>query len=144
MSSEDMDSLTFGATRLVRNLMAPAAAKLTINEYDYDKVGHLSTLVYVQSLALTQIACPCLVRWHSCKSVLHAREERVLPDVQFAPALSVLDCHNAGAQSRHTCVSTLYMPAEPCPPANTMALARLMLKPAAPWSCPWACIPYTA
>ena len=46
MSSEDMDSLTFGATRLVRNLMAPAAAKLTINEYDYDKVGHLSTLVY--------------------------------------------------------------------------------------------------
>ena len=41
MSSEDMDSLTFGAPRLVRNLMTPAAAKLPINEYDYDKVGCL-------------------------------------------------------------------------------------------------------
>ena len=38
MSSEDMDSLTFGAPKLIRNLMAPASAKLTINEYDYDKV----------------------------------------------------------------------------------------------------------
>ena len=46
MSSEDMDSLTFGATRLVRNLMAPAAAKLTINEYDYDKAGPPPTIAH--------------------------------------------------------------------------------------------------
>ena len=44
MSSEDMDSLTFGATRLVRNLMTPASAKIAINEYEYDKVGALSWL----------------------------------------------------------------------------------------------------
>ena len=42
MSSEDMDSLTFGATRLVRNLMTPASAKISINEYDYAKVGSWS------------------------------------------------------------------------------------------------------
>ena len=39
MSSEDMDSLTFGAPRLVRNLMAPSNAKLPINEYEHDKVS---------------------------------------------------------------------------------------------------------
>ena len=37
IASEDMDSLTFGATRMVRNLMAPASAKLPVLEYDYDK-----------------------------------------------------------------------------------------------------------
>lgn len=38
MSSEDMDSITLGTPKLVRNLMAPANAKLPINEYDHDKV----------------------------------------------------------------------------------------------------------
>ena len=47
MSSEDMDSLTFGATRLVRNLMTPASAKVAINEYDYAKAS-----LGVQGLAL--------------------------------------------------------------------------------------------
>ena len=45
MSSEDMDSITLGAPRLVRNLMAPANAKLPINEYDHDKV--LSSFYHV-------------------------------------------------------------------------------------------------
>lgn len=38
MSSEDMDSLTFGAPRVLRNLMTPASAKLPVQEYDYAKV----------------------------------------------------------------------------------------------------------
>ncbi|KAK9786073.1 hypothetical protein WJX73_007328 [Symbiochloris irregularis] len=38
MSSEDMDSLTFGTPRLIRNLMAATSQKLPINDYEYDKV----------------------------------------------------------------------------------------------------------
>ena len=40
MASEDMDSLTFAAPVLIRNLMAPASAnaKTPIMEYQYDKV----------------------------------------------------------------------------------------------------------
>ena len=39
VATEDMDALTFGTPRLIRNLMAPASAKTTVTEYDYDKVG---------------------------------------------------------------------------------------------------------
>ena len=39
VATEDMDALTFGTPRLIRNLMAPASAKVTVTEYDYDKVG---------------------------------------------------------------------------------------------------------
>lgn len=39
MSSEDMDSLTFGAPRLIRNLMAAQSQKLPINDYEYSKVA---------------------------------------------------------------------------------------------------------
>ncbi len=40
MASEDMDSLTFAAPVLIRNLMAPASAnaKTPIMEYQYAKV----------------------------------------------------------------------------------------------------------
>lgn len=44
MSSEDMDSLTFATPRLLRNLMAPASAKLPVTEYEYDKVCPASLL----------------------------------------------------------------------------------------------------
>ena len=39
ISTEDMDALTFATPRLVRNLMAPATQKVSINEYDYTKVS---------------------------------------------------------------------------------------------------------
>jgi 5'-3' exonuclease len=38
IASEDMDSLTFGTPKLIRNLMKPQTQNLPINEYDYDKV----------------------------------------------------------------------------------------------------------
>eukprot|EP00873_Tetraselmis_striata_P029325 jgi/Tetstr1/449589/TSEL_036676.t1 len=38
MSSEDMDSLTFGCPRLIRNFMAPASQKQDCLEYDYAKM----------------------------------------------------------------------------------------------------------
>ncbi len=42
VATEDMDALTFGTPRLIRNFMAPASAKVTVTEYDYDKVRHAS------------------------------------------------------------------------------------------------------
>ncbi|GHP07756.1 elongation of fatty acids protein 2 [Pycnococcus provasolii] len=38
VATEDMDSLTFGAPKLVRNLMTPASSKLPIHEYEYEKI----------------------------------------------------------------------------------------------------------
>lgn len=38
VATEDMDSLTFGAPKLVRNLMTPASAKLPIHEYEHEKL----------------------------------------------------------------------------------------------------------
>ena len=37
ISTEDMDALTFGTPRLVRNMMAAVSQHLPINEYEYDK-----------------------------------------------------------------------------------------------------------
>lgn len=48
MSSEDMDSLTFGAPRLIRNLMAAQAQKLPINDYEYDKVASICNVKWPQ------------------------------------------------------------------------------------------------
>lgn len=39
ISTEDMDSLTFGTPRLIRHLMAPASQKLDAMEFDHAKVG---------------------------------------------------------------------------------------------------------
>jgi len=39
ISSEDMDSLTFGCPRLIRKFMAPASQKEDCKEYNYDEVG---------------------------------------------------------------------------------------------------------
>lgn len=39
ISTEDMDSLTFGTPRLIRHLMAPVAQKLDAMEFDHAKVG---------------------------------------------------------------------------------------------------------
>ena len=38
ISTEDMDSLTFGTPKLLRHLMAPAAQKVSVVEFDHDKV----------------------------------------------------------------------------------------------------------
>jgi len=46
VATEDMDALTFGASRLARNLMAPPSAKLDVMEFELEKV--------LQELQLTQ------------------------------------------------------------------------------------------
>lgn len=38
IATEDMDTLTFAAPRLIRHLMAPASAQQVITEFDYSKV----------------------------------------------------------------------------------------------------------
>lgn len=92
MSSEDMDSLTFGAPRVLRNLMTPASAKLPVQEYDYAKV--------LEELALTEdqfvdlcILCGCdyagTIRGVGPKSALnlirtHGTIEKVLENLDRA------------------------------------------------------------
>jgi len=92
MSSEDMDSLTFGAPRVLRNLMTPASAKLPVQEYDYAKV--------LEELALTEdqfvdlcILCGCdyagTIRGIGPKSALnlirtHGTIEKVLEHIDRA------------------------------------------------------------
>lgn len=39
MSTEDMDSLTFGTPKLLRHLMAPASQKVNAVEFDYQQVS---------------------------------------------------------------------------------------------------------
>ena len=39
ISTEDMDSLTFGTPKLIRHLMAPASQKTPATEFDYQQVG---------------------------------------------------------------------------------------------------------
>lgn len=39
ISTEDMDSLTFGTPLLLRNLMAPASQKIDATEINYEKVS---------------------------------------------------------------------------------------------------------
>ena len=51
VATEDMDALTFGTPRLIRNLMAPASAKITVTEYDYDKVS--ATPATIEKVLLT-------------------------------------------------------------------------------------------
>ncbi|KAK9804920.1 hypothetical protein WJX72_012073 [[Myrmecia] bisecta] len=58
MASEDMDSLTFAAPRLTRNLMAPASQKLPVNEYEYAKVLEGLNLTAEQFIDLC-ILCGC-------------------------------------------------------------------------------------
>ena len=58
MSSEDMDSLTFGAPRVLRNLMTPASAKLPVLEYDHAKVLEELRLTEDQFVDLC-ILCGC-------------------------------------------------------------------------------------
>ena len=36
VATEDMDALTFGATRVIRHLMAPATQQATIAEFSLD------------------------------------------------------------------------------------------------------------
>lgn len=37
VATEDMDALTFGATKVIRHLMAPSSANVSINEFDSAK-----------------------------------------------------------------------------------------------------------
>lgn len=39
IATEDMDALTFGTPRLIRNLMSPTSANKPILEIEYDKVS---------------------------------------------------------------------------------------------------------
>lgn len=41
ISTEDMDSLTFGTPKLIRHLMAPASQKTPVTEFDYQQVGSM-------------------------------------------------------------------------------------------------------
>ena len=38
MASEDMDSLTFGASKFLRHLMDPSSRKIPVMEFDITKV----------------------------------------------------------------------------------------------------------
>jgi len=58
MASEDMDSLTFGAPRVLRQLMAPASLKLPVQEYDYSKMMEELAISHDQFVDLC-ILCGC-------------------------------------------------------------------------------------
>ena len=92
MSSEDMDSLTFGAPRVLRNLMTPASAKLPVQEYDYSKVLSELGLTEDQFVDLC-ILCGCdyagTIRGIGPKSALnlirqHGTIEKVLEHIDRA------------------------------------------------------------
>ena len=92
MSSEDMDSLTFGAPRVLRNLMTPASAKLPVQEYDYAKVLEELGLTADQFVDLC-ILCGCdyagTIRGVGPKSALnliraHGTIEKVLEGLDRA------------------------------------------------------------
>jgi len=92
MSSEDMDSLTFGAPRVLRNLMTPASAKLPVQEYDYAKVLEELKLTEDQFVDLC-ILCGCdyagSIRGVGPKSALnliraHGTIEKVLENIDRA------------------------------------------------------------
>ena len=57
-ASEDMDTLTFGAARLARNLMKPASAEAPILEFDYAKALSELALTKEQFVDLC-ILCGC-------------------------------------------------------------------------------------
>lgn len=77
MSSEDMDSITLGTPKLVRNLMAPANAKLPINEYDHDKVLEGLGLTEEQFIDMC-ILCGC----DYCGTIRGIGQKRALELVQ--------------------------------------------------------------
>lgn len=58
ISTEDMDSLTFGTPRLLRQLMAPASQKVPVNQFDYQKVLEGLKLTSDQFIDLC-ILCGC-------------------------------------------------------------------------------------
>ena len=58
IATEDMDALTFATPRLIRHLCAAQAAKLPIEEYDYEKVLEGLTLTADQFVDLC-ILCGC-------------------------------------------------------------------------------------
>jgi flap endonuclease-1 len=58
ISTEDMDSLTFGTPRLLRNLMAPASQKIPVTEFEYAKVLEELQLTPDQFIDLC-ILCGC-------------------------------------------------------------------------------------
>jgi flap endonuclease-1 len=58
ISTEDMDSLTFGTPRLVRHLMAPASQKVAVTEFDYNTVLESLGLTPDQFIDLC-ILCGC-------------------------------------------------------------------------------------
>lgn len=58
ISTEDMDSLTFGTPRLIRHLMAPASQKSAVTEFEYAKVLEELNLTPEQFVDLC-ILCGC-------------------------------------------------------------------------------------
>lgn len=87
-----MDSLTFGAPRVLRNLMTPASAKLPVQEYDYAKVLEELKLTEDQFVDLC-ILCGCdyagSIRGVGPKSALnliraHGTIEKVLENIDRA------------------------------------------------------------
>lgn len=58
ISTEDMDSLTFGTPRLLRHLMAPASQKTAVVEFEYEKVLEELKLTREQFVDLC-ILCGC-------------------------------------------------------------------------------------
>ncbi|GBG63871.1 hypothetical protein CBR_g39652 [Chara braunii] len=58
VASEDMDSLTFGAPRLLRHLMEPSSKKIPVTEFEIDKVLEGLALTMDQFIDLC-ILCGC-------------------------------------------------------------------------------------
>ncbi|KAK9818555.1 hypothetical protein WJX74_006900 [Apatococcus lobatus] len=77
VATEDMDALTFGTPRLIRNLMAPASAKITVTEYDYDKVLEGLGLTVDQFIDMC-ILCGC----DYCGHIKGVGEKKALQLVQ--------------------------------------------------------------
>ena len=47
MASEDMDSLTFGASRFLRNLIGPTSKKVQVMEFEVGKILKASKIYVI-------------------------------------------------------------------------------------------------
>lgn len=55
VATEDMDSLTFGAPRLIRHLMAPGSQNVPIQEFDRDMMLQVGWFIHSQPMLQRQV-----------------------------------------------------------------------------------------
>ena len=88
VATEDMDTLTFAAPRMARNLMAPKSAEKPVLEFDYEKVLAGLGLTADEFIDLCIILCGCdytdTIRGIGPKTALKLVKEHTKPSRTFS------------------------------------------------------------